>query len=48
MIATLLQVAGLVLLSVGLFVWFGLGPGLAALGAGLTAVGVATELERRT
>ena len=47
MIATLLQLAGIVLLAAGLCVWFGPGPGLVALGVGLTAEGVAVELERR-
>lgn len=47
MIATLLQVAGLLVLAAGLYVWFGPGPGLVGLGVGLTAVGVGVELDRR-
>lgn len=47
MIATLLQIVGLILLGAGLFVWFGVGPGLVGTGAFATVVGIAVERERR-
>ena len=47
MIATLLQVAGLILLAAGLFVWFGIGPALVGSGVLATTAGIAVELDSR-
>jgi hypothetical protein len=47
MIATLLQVVGLVVLCAGLYVWFGTGPALVAGGIAATVSGVAVEVDRR-
>lgn len=45
--ATLLQIAGLILLGVGLFVWFGTGPGLVGSGCLVTVFGIAVERSNR-
>lgn len=45
--AVTLQIVGLVLLAAGIYVWFGLGPGLVAAGASATVAGTAAELDRR-
>lgn len=47
MIATLLQIAGLILLAAGLFVWFGTGPGLVGTGALVVVFGIAAERSDR-
>lgn len=47
MIATLLQAAGLIVLAVGLFVWFGTGPGLVGTGVLATVFGIAVERSDR-
>lgn len=47
MVASLLQVAGLLLFAVGLYIWFGVGPALVAAGASATAVGLSVEIDRR-
>ena len=47
MASVALQLAGLILISVGLFVWFGTGPGLVGSGVLTTVAGVAAELTAR-
>lgn len=47
MIATLLQVVGLVLLAAGIYIWFGPGPALVAAGVSSTVAGTAAELDKR-
>lgn len=44
--AALLQVVGLIVLSIGVVVWFGPGPGLVAAGASSAVLGVAIERDK--
>lgn len=45
--ATAAQLLGLVLVVIGMYLWFGLGAGLVAGGAAVTTVAVAADLGRR-